>query len=127
MRKNGWVREVSERGQRSGWVALLGGAAAGLADLEVDEDEKVGHLTFYMAPAFRRRGVGTKVIRLIVKEACREDLASVLATVEKGNEASVRSLVRAGFERVGESNNGSPRLRLQLPPSRPGPTIGRNA
>jgi predicted acetyltransferase len=105
----------------------LGGEAAGLADLDVDKDEKFGHIAFYVAPAFRRRGVGTKIVRLVAKEARCEGLAGVLATVERGNEASVRCLVRAGFGRVEESHDGSARFRLQLSPPPPGPTIGRNA
>jgi RimJ/RimL family protein N-acetyltransferase len=128
---DGWVREVAERGPRSGprsgWIAFLGGEPAGLADLDVNEDQKLGHIAFYVAPAFRRRGVGTKIVRLVAKEARRMDLADLLATVERGNEASVRCLARAAFERVGKSSEGSSRFALQLRPSLPGPTIGQNA
>lgn len=124
---DGWVREVAEPGQRSGWIAFLGGEPAGLADLDVDEDEKLGHIAFYVAPAFRRRGVGTKIVRLVAKEARHMDLADLLATVESGNEASVRCLARAGFERVGESSDRSSRFALRLRPSLPGPTIGQDA
>ncbi len=58
-------------------------------------------VTFYVDPAFQRRGVGRRLLAALVERARARNLHALIAWIEAGNEAS-RALVRSlGFEEVG--------------------------
>ena len=58
-------------------------------------------VTFYVDPAFQRRGVGRLLLAALIERARARNLHALVAWIEAGNEAS-RALVRSfGFEEVG--------------------------
>ena len=58
-------------------------------------------VTFYVDPAFQRRGIGRRLLAALIERARARNLHSLVAWIEAGNEAS-RALVRSfGFEEVG--------------------------
>ena len=58
-------------------------------------------VTFYVDPAFQRRGVGRRLLATLIERARARNLHSLVAWIEADNEAS-RALVRSfGFEEVG--------------------------
>ena len=58
-------------------------------------------VTFYVDPAFHRRGVGRLLLAALIERARARNLHSLVAWIEADNEAS-RALVRSfGFEEVG--------------------------
>ena len=58
-------------------------------------------VTFYVDPAFHRRGVGRRLLAALIERARARNLHSLIAWIEADNEAS-RALVRSfGFEEVG--------------------------
>ena len=58
-------------------------------------------ITFYVDPAFQRRGIGRRLLATLIERARDRNLHALIAWIEAGNEAS-RALVRSfGFEEVG--------------------------
>ncbi|MDP9475681.1 MAG: GNAT family N-acetyltransferase, partial [Actinomycetota bacterium] len=99
----GWVGEVAEGEGRFGWIAVRGGEPVGFVDLDLlaGEDDGTGWLAFYVAPTFRSRGVGRRMLGLAAKEARAFGAYALLASVEGDNLASARCLAGAGFEGLG--------------------------
>ena len=121
--RRGWVAEVSAQEQRLGWIVHRGGEPVGLADLDVDSDERLGHLALYVAPPHRRRGVATQAIRRVAREARQRGLLGLVAAVEADNEAARRLLDSFPFScvgtpsdsrRVAEEHGGTLRYVLRL-------------
>lgn len=81
-------------------IAEMGGRVAGfaLARSVLDEAEL---LLLAVAPAFRRRGVGTALLRATVASAQQRDAASLHLEVRRGNGAALLYGAE-GFEKVGE-------------------------
>lgn len=89
-------------GERVRWIVYHGGETVGFAGLETDHAGGPGRLTFFVAPSSRRRGVGAKIARLVVKEALRSDLPGVVAEADRvgpDDGPAARCLARAGFFR----------------------------
>jgi RimJ/RimL family protein N-acetyltransferase len=73
----------------------------GLISLKTSDgnDAEIG---YWVAPALWGAGYATEAVRAIVDEARRRDLRAVVARVFQNNSASIRVLLRCGFEYVGE-------------------------
>ena len=101
--------EAWTRGQCLGVLALpgvrltlarVGGHAAGFAMVRAVADE-AELLLIAVAPAARRRGVATALLRAVIAEAGAGGVADLHLEVRAGNEAA--ALYRAqGFSKVGE-------------------------
>lgn len=112
------------RGAVLGYAGIWFGDAGGDADL----------LTIATAPAARRRGVATALLRDLIERARRRGCAHVLLEVRASNSAAQALYARHGFEAltVRRRYYTSPQedalvMRLRLAPRRgPGP-VGREA
>jgi ribosomal protein S18 acetylase RimI-like enzyme len=88
-----WLQLLSD--DRHGWIAHVDGHPMGFLDLEIED--RTGHFSFYVAPAFRRRGHGTELL-WVLGAVCRNmSIDRAVGFVEPTNTASVRTLRAAGF------------------------------
>lgn len=111
----GWAREVAEQEGRIGRIALRGGEPVGFVDLDLsDEVDGMGWLAFYVAPPFRSRGVGRRILGLASKEARARGASALLAEIEGDDRASERCLRSAGFEGVGREAKAGLLLAFDL-------------
>ena len=86
-----WVR--GEIRKRRVWIAVAGGALAGVVVMDVNE-------IFYLVTAegFRRRGVGQALVRHVVADTLgRYRSGGVTAKVRKDNQPIIELLTREGF------------------------------
>jgi ribosomal protein S18 acetylase RimI-like enzyme len=79
-------------------VAELGGEIAGLASVE---GAAVAQLGMLVAPAWRRRGVGSALLEASIEAARALGAHKVSLQVWPHNEAALRLYYRYGFEREG--------------------------
>lgn len=85
------------------WLAELAGVAVGQIRYERTH-EKTVEVYFAVARAFRGRGLGTRLLKDTVANACRIASANVVkARVFTDNPASTRTFLKAGFRTVGRS------------------------
>lgn len=76
--------------------------ALGLLNLQFGEDEEVASLAVSVFPKARGRGVATRALRLGALWGLRElGLARIVAEAAADNEASIRAIEKAGFQREG--------------------------
>ena len=105
------VVPVSDVDRAKGFYESLGWRLD--ADLAVDDGYRVVQLTppgsgcsiieigYWVLPHARRRGIATRLARLLAEHAFSLGLVRVAAFVNVGNVASERVLERAGFAREG--------------------------
>lgn len=87
---------------RAGWVATLDGEPVALIDTEVYEDGTAA-LSLVVAPAQRRRGLGTSALAAIGRLLGRSyGVEALVGGVEQHNEASHRCVKAAGFVAVAD-------------------------
>ena len=74
----------------------------GLVNLQFGEDEEVGGLAVSVFPQARGRGVGSQALRLAAIWGLRQlGLRRVFAEAAADNQASIRTIEKAGFRREG--------------------------
>lgn len=74
----------------------------GLVNLQFDDDEEVAELAISVFPGARGRGVASRALRLAATWGLQElDLRRVFAETAADNEASIRAIEKAGFQREG--------------------------
>ena len=73
----------------------------GLISLKTSDGTEA-EVGYWVAPALWGAGYATEAVRAIIDEARRRDLRAVVARVFQSNSASIRVLIRCGFEYVGE-------------------------
>jgi RimJ/RimL family protein N-acetyltransferase len=79
-----------------------GDVPLGLVNLQFGEDEEVAGLAVSVFPHARGRGVASKALRLGASWGLRElGLRRVFAEAAADNEASIRAIEKAGFQREG--------------------------
>lgn len=86
------------------WVMELGGVIA--AQVRYDRMESgAAEIEFSVVPAFRGRGLGTKMLQLTWKRACNQlEVERVRGVVHKSNVPSARAFLKSGFNLVCEDN-----------------------
>jgi RimJ/RimL family protein N-acetyltransferase len=67
----------------------------------LDAERKIVEIGYFVLPHARRRGVATKIARLLAEHAFSLGIERVAAYVNVGNTASERVVERAGFTREG--------------------------
>lgn len=102
-----WTRvetRLSPDGQMAslGWAARLrsDGVYVGKLDAEVDDDHIAVNVGYLFFPPFWGQGYATEALSAIVDSLERQGVIELRATVTRGNEASERVLVKAGFVRT---------------------------
>lgn len=87
----------------------MDGVLAGNISVKPQNDiyEHSAETGYWIGEPFWGRGIATKAIKLAVKYGFEElKLARIFATVMDGNEASMKALLNAGFEKEGISKKG---------------------
>jgi RimJ/RimL family protein N-acetyltransferase len=101
-----WLQETLGRTDRRLYVAHAEGTDVATARLDVQGAEAVVSLT--VAPEWRGRGIGTRVIVALVTEAFRTPgLRRLLAHVKPDNAASLAAFERAGFTPAAAAEDGA--------------------
>lgn len=99
-----WPRECFEREVEGGspgltWVAVSAGAVVGyIVAWEVADELHIGNLA--VAPALRRSGVGTELVRRSLAAALESGAGFATLEVRASNEAAIRLYERFGFRPV---------------------------
>jgi GNAT superfamily N-acetyltransferase len=131
------ARRLRESARRDGCpltvVALSGGELIGSASLVPHDMEIRRELTpwlaaLYVAPAHRRRGVGSALVRRVVQEAARSGVPRLyLYTTSKENEILYADLGWSVRERVEYLEKLRVVMEIRLPdtPVQPTPPCGR--
>ncbi|ADB30288.1 GCN5-related N-acetyltransferase [Kribbella flavida DSM 17836] len=98
---------------RAGGLVRDGDEPIGFVDLEILDGE--AEIMYYLAPAYRGRGLGHAALALLVDLAREHGAASVHAEVEPANEACAKVLRAAGFTDLGTNQYGDAEFVLALP------------
>jgi [ribosomal protein S18]-alanine N-acetyltransferase len=81
------------------------GAPVAYGELWVDEQEQEIEIArIIVAPSMRNRGVGRRLVTLLVDGASSRGLEHAFVRAVPGNSAAIRCYVSAGFERVEASD-----------------------
>lgn len=95
-----WAERLLADRRVQAWVALLQGQPIGFARLDTGPD-RVAELTLAIAAPFRRQGLGTGVLELVVAQAQRRRLRRVQAMVDSANAPALAFFREAGFDEAG--------------------------
>jgi RimJ/RimL family protein N-acetyltransferase len=88
-----WLELLSK--DRRGWIVHADRVPIGFLDLEADGD--TGYFSYYVAPPFRGRGLGTALLLQIGTPGDEMRVRKMKGDVESGNSPSLAALRRAGF------------------------------
>lgn len=88
---------VSVLAEISGQVVANGEAARG----DYDETRHHGRLALTVLPAYRGRGIGREIVKILLREARKIGLKNVEVEFLSTNKAAVHTYQRAGFIEVG--------------------------
>jgi GNAT superfamily N-acetyltransferase len=94
-----------ELDEGAGWVLEVGGQLAGAGGVLFHYNRPYGDVYMKIAESFRRRGLGTYLVQEL-KAACREGGSVPAARCNVRNEASRRTLQKAGFVPCGNLISG---------------------
>ena len=81
------------------WAIEENGEYAGHAELKTRPDRSEFELIYFLQRDRWGRGLGSRVVDLLLDEARRRAMPFVIATVHENNAASLAILTRRGFER----------------------------
>ena len=81
-------------------VARLDGRVAGYANVYIIEEEvQIGNIA--VAPDYRQRGIGSRIIDYVIAEATRRKSGYICLEVRQSNEAAQKLYQKFGFEITG--------------------------
>lgn len=93
------------------WRLMLDDETLALVTVAVDPFH-VGKLNLVVDPRVRRRGVGSAVVRELVKQPEIKSLRGLEGEVPASNVAAQKILIKNGFAKTGQSLNGNVLFRL---------------
>lgn len=86
-------------------VAEINGVVAGFASLsrwsERSAYDNTAEISIYISPDYRHKGIGKKLMSLIMEKGREGGLHCVLSRITEGNEHSIYLHTQAGFSHVG--------------------------
>ena len=91
----GWRRDLGQAFDAT--VAAIKNKPVGMA-LTVCMPLPGATVGLYVAPPFRRRGIGTALVRHVLAEARNNKVACVRLTVAKDNDVAIATYLRNGFK-----------------------------
>jgi RimJ/RimL family protein N-acetyltransferase len=80
------------------FIIVANGKPCGL--LRLDEEKGYSEVGLMVAPAMQGKGIGTAALVCLVKKAKKMGICRLKARVRDGNDASVRTFLGCGFEKV---------------------------
>lgn len=80
------------------WTIEDGGEYAGHAELKRRKGRQEYELIYFLQPCRWGRGLGGRVVDLLLKQARERAIPFVIATVDSRNAASIAILLRRGFQ-----------------------------
>ncbi|MET3721502.1 MULTISPECIES: GNAT family N-acetyltransferase [unclassified Arthrobacter] len=92
-------------GEKS-WVVLCDGSPAGSVRLKLTADNRTAETGIWLAHSFRRCGIGTAAMALVLAAARRAGLRAVTAQTTAGNSAAQRLLRAAGAVLTHDGDGG---------------------
>lgn len=99
-----WIRAVSSVDPPTHFVIEVAGEAVGGVGFDVfdDVDRRTAEIGYWLAEPFWGRGIATAALAAVSEYAFeRFDVVRLQARVYEGNEASMRVLEKAGYDREG--------------------------
>jgi acetyl coenzyme A synthetase (ADP forming)-like protein len=109
------AREVAELGQSITLVAETSGSPVAVASCWIDSsDPSRAEIRFAIVPALVGRGIGTKMLELLAREAWNADVRTFYAWVRPDDEALLRMLTDSGFTTEHRLEEGSLLVTLSL-------------
>lgn len=93
------------------WRLALDNETLALVTISVSSSN-VGRLNLVVDPRVRRRGVGSTVVREVIKQPEVKKLRGLEGEVASSNVAAQKILIKNGFAKVGYSTEGSIKFRL---------------
>ena len=101
--------EENRTGIRTMLVAVQDGRAVGTISIGGGQFQRVGALRLFalnVGPAFRRRGVGTALVKAVEAIAAEKGLAEVNLEVTTDNEDAIRLYRKLGYRIYGDTVTG---------------------
>ncbi len=95
-----WFNRLLENPLRKLYILTVDGVDAGQVRLDFSVDGTRAEISYSIAPEFRGRGFGKKIIELAIGKVRKEykTVKTLVAEVKPGNTASNRIFARLGFE-----------------------------
>lgn len=103
-----YMRDLLKREQAAAWIAEEDGTLAGFAIVEWSRSS-VGMgaylQTIEVAPEFRGRGIGSRLLRLAEESSAEATAKTMLLHVDAENDAAIGLYEKIGYKRRGRSEN----------------------
>ena len=107
--QNDYELHIKEKG--SGWVCEVDGSIAGFSIINLES----GNLwALFVLPEFEGRGIGRKLLELVINDAKDGGLGLIWLTTDLGTRAE-RLYTQAGWSGKNIESNGEVRFELRLP------------
>lgn len=100
-----WAERIVADERVTAWVGLAGDVPVGFVRLDIGPD-RIAELTLAVAPRWQRRGIGTRILALVVQKARQRRIRRLHAVVDLANVPAMAFFSRVGFEdaaRAGDS------------------------
>ena len=79
------------------WLVLRDDVGVGFFDLEIESDKK-GYFAFYIAPAYRGKGLGLEILKAALNLPEVTSVEVLEGGVDKDNLSSIKTLEQANFK-----------------------------
>jgi RimJ/RimL family protein N-acetyltransferase len=87
------------------WVALHGEEAVAIVTVKLNK-EHVGYINCVVKPTFKRKGIGTNIMKYAMKQPFVTNLVHLHAAIDPNNIPALKVLDSLGFSRSGYNEDG---------------------
>jgi len=74
----------------------------GMVDIEIDPSEKTASISLLINPHYRKKGLGTLLLKTALQLDCYKNCTRLDAFIEPDNIASIKCFQKAGFEKIND-------------------------